>query len=78
MEILVFLIGATAVMLFIARERIGGRSRSKAEQIDFDTSRPIGYGANISPPGTSRAATSNAPFFGRDHAAQQHRADGAE
>ena len=76
MEILVFLVGITIVMLWIARDRIGGRSRTPNEQSDFDSNRPIGYGEFVSPPGTAPGASVNAPYFRSDHSGQGRQSHG--
>lgn len=78
METLVFLVGVVILMLWIARDRIGGPSRSKTEERDFEGHRPIGYGAVVAPPGTSRAASVQAPYFRSDQASQAGRSHGAE
>jgi hypothetical protein len=78
MEILIFLVGITAVMLFIARDRIGGPSRSKVEQGEFDANHAIGYGASVAPPGTSPGASVNAPWFAKPRANDAPRNHGAD
>ena len=65
MELLVFIVGAWIVLLFLARGRFGRGADSAARRAR--EGEPIGYGANVSPPGTSRAASVNAGWFGRRH-----------
>lgn len=77
MEPFVFLIGVDIVMLWIARDRIGGRSRSPDEQSDFDANRPRNYGGSVAPPGTSPAATVNAPWFAKPQGQDQPHSHGA-
>lgn len=65
-------------MLWIARDRIGGRSRTASEQRDFEGNRPIGYGEFVAPPGTAPAAGVNAPHFRSDHSGQGQQNHDAE
>ena len=76
MELPVFLVVVTVLMLYAARHRIGGRSRTPAEERDFEGNRPIGYGEFISPPGTAPGASVNAPYFRNDHSGQGQESDG--
>ena len=78
METLVFLVGVVILMLWIARDRIGGPRRSPSEERDFEGHRPVGYGASVAPPGTARGASAQAPFFGSDRSGQAPKSDGAE
>jgi hypothetical protein len=76
MELVVFLVGGFILMLWIARDRIGGRSRTPSEESDFEGNRPIGYGEFVAPPGTAPGASVNAPYFRSDHSGQGQQSHG--
>ena len=78
MEPFVFLIGVVMLMLWTARDRIGGRSRTPSEQRDFEAHRPINYGEFVAPPGTAPSTGVDAPFFRSDHSGQDRQSHGAD
>ena len=76
MELFVFLIVVFLGLGYLARRQIGPRTQRERDHIE--AGRPIGYGAFVAPPGTAPVASTEAPFFGSDHSAQQPRSDGSE
>ena len=76
MELFVFLIVVFFGLGYLARTQVGARSQRERDRIE--AGRPIGYGASVAPPGTSRGASVQAPFFGSEQAGQSTRSHGAD
>ena len=76
MEIVVFLVVVFLGLGYLARKQVGPRTQRERDRIE--QGRPVGYGAAVAPPGTSRAASAQAPFFGSDRASQPPRSHGAD
>ena len=68
MEFFLFLAGVVVVgIVLLTRSRRAGSGAGTFGPPEHLEGGPIGYGNNVAPPGTSRGATVNAPWFGRDH-----------
>jgi hypothetical protein len=65
MELVLFIVGGWIVLLYLARKRFGKGADSATRRAR--EGEPIGYGSAVSPPGTSRAASVSAGWFGRRH-----------
>lgn len=68
MEFWVFLGGLVVVgIVLLVRSRRGGTGTRHFGRNGHLDDGPIGYGANVAPPGTAPGATVNAGWFSRDH-----------
>jgi len=73
MEPFVFIGGAVVVIvILIWRGRAGGSGSRVFGPDEDQPAGPINYGSTVAPPGTSAGASTNAPWFGRDHSGPSH------
>ena len=63
-----FLGGVVVVgVVLLVRSRSGGSGARPVDPPEHLEDGPIGYGASVAPPTTSRANSVNAPWFSRTH-----------
>lgn len=67
MELPIFLVALLIVLAYLARNQVYGRGRTQRDRDAIEANRAVGYGATLAPPGTSPAASVNAPWFERTH-----------